>query len=33
MTDTSAVVDKVIDKIVRISIKDGRDYIGTYSLS
>jgi small nuclear ribonucleoprotein (snRNP)-like protein len=26
--DTPAVIDKVVDKMVRISITDGREYIG-----
>lgn len=29
MSDTSAVIDKVIDKMVRITITDQREYLGT----
>ena len=29
--DTSAVVDKVIDKMVCISISDGREFLGNHT--
>lgn len=32
MSDISTVIDKVIDKMVRITITDNREYLGMYTL-